>query len=97
MNTFEELTEYVKKNPLPFLDYHINDTLSETERDHLDLVALHYRPTDAPQDIVPCKISPDGNCFPRTLSYICFHSFHVFIEKCMSDWCMKVYSMQSTT
>ena len=31
-------------------------------------------------DIVPCKISPDGNCFPRTLSYICFHSENMHTE-----------------
>ena len=83
MNTFEELAEYVKKNRLPFLDFHINDSLSENDRDHLDLVALHYKPNDAPQDLVPCKIYADGNCLPRTLSFICFHSENMHTEMCV--------------
>ena len=38
--TFDELHDYVRKNPLPFLDCHIDENLSETDRDHLDLIAL---------------------------------------------------------
>ena len=83
MNTFEELAEYIKKSPLPFLDFHIKNSLSENDRDHLDLVALHYKPNDAPQDLVPCKIYADGNCLPRTLSFICFHSENMHTEMCV--------------
>ena len=70
--SFNDLQEYVKKNPLPFLDCHIDENLSQSETDHLDLVALHYKPHDAPEGYAPCKIIGDGNCFPRALSYICF-------------------------
>ena len=70
--SFNDLQEYVKKNPLPFLDCHIDENLSQSETDHLDLVSLHYKPHDAPEGHAPCKIVGDGNCFPRALSYICF-------------------------
>ena len=79
-NSFEELLDYAKKNPVPFLDCHINNILSENDRDHLDLVALHYRPPDAPDDFVPCKIGSDGNCFPRTLSFLCFRTQENHVE-----------------
>ena len=54
--------------------------LSESDRDRLDLVALHYKPADAPQDFNPCKIYGNGNCFPRTLSFICFHNENMHME-----------------
>ena len=73
-NNYNELEEYVKKNPLPFFDCHIDLVLSECDRENLDNVALHYLPDDAPQGFAPCKIGSDGNCFPRTLSYICFRN-----------------------
>ena len=53
--------------------------------DHIDPVALHYLPHDAPVGFAPCKIEGDGNCFPRTLSFICFRNesmhaeFHVHL------------------
>ena len=78
--SFEDLSEYVKKNPIPFLDCHVDQTLSEHDRDQLDLVALHYKPADAPQDLNPCKIGGDGNCFLRTLSFICFHDESMHTE-----------------
>ena len=80
MDSFEDLTDYAKKNPIPFLDCHINQNLSESDRDRLDLVALHYKPSDVPQDFNPCKIGADGNCFPRTLSFICFHNENMHTE-----------------
>ena len=43
-----------------------------SNRDEIDLVALHYIPQDAPEGYAPCKIFGDGNCHPRTLSFICF-------------------------
>ena len=70
--SFDDLKDYIKKNPLPFFDCHIDENLSESETDHLDLVALHYKPQNAPEGYAPCKIVGDGNSFPRTLSYICF-------------------------
>ena len=73
-NSFDELAEHVRKNPLPFFDFHINDILTEQDRDYLDLVALHYKPADAPEGYVPCEVGSDGNCFPRALSFICFRN-----------------------
>ena len=80
MVTFEEVVCYVQRNPLPFFDFHINETLLEEDRDFLDLVALHYKPTDAPEGFVPCKIQGDGNCFPRSLSFICFKLQDMHVE-----------------
>ena len=73
-NSFDEVAEYVRKNPLPFFDFHINDILTEQDRDYFDLVALHYKPADAPEGYVPCEVGSDGNCFPRALSFICFRN-----------------------
>ena len=74
---------YVKKNPLPFFDCHIDLKLSECDRENIDPVALHYVPADAPQGLTPCKIVGDGNCFPRTLSYICFRNEGMDDEFCV--------------
>ena len=38
------------------------------------MVALHHIPNDAPQRVVPLIIEGDGNCFPRTISYILYKS-----------------------
>ena len=65
---------------MPFLDCHVNLNLSENDRQYLDLVALHYIPSDAPEGLAPCKIDTDGNCFPRTLSFICFQSEEMHLE-----------------
>ena len=72
--------EYVKKNPLPFFDCHIDLKLSDRDRESIDPVALHYLPNDAPEGFAPCKIVGDGNCFPRSLSYICFRSEDMDVE-----------------
>ena len=79
-NDFDSLQDYIKRNPLPFFDCHINLQLSECDRQNLDVVALHYIPADAPEGLAPCKIGSDGNCFPRTLSFICFRSEEMHIE-----------------
>ena len=79
-NDFDSLQNYIKRNPLPFFDCHINLQLSERDRQNLDLVALHYIPVDAPKGLAPCKIGSDGNCFPSTLSFICFCSEEMHIE-----------------
>ena len=78
--TYEEALEYAKKNPLPFFDCHIDLNLSDRDRDRIDPVALHYIPADAPEGLVPCTIEGDGNCFPRTLGYICFRTQDLDVE-----------------
>ena len=79
-NNYAELSEYVKMNPLPFFDCHIDLTLHERDRQHLDYVALHYLPDDAPQGYAACKIGSDGNCFPRAVSFICFRNQNMHCE-----------------
>ena len=78
--SYAELKDYISKNPIPFFDCHINSILSDEDRDNLDLVALHYCPPDAPEGFAPCKIGADGNCFPRTLSFICFRTQEMYME-----------------
>ena len=79
-SNYTDLQEYVKRNPLPFFDCHIDLVLSDRDRDNIDNVALHYLPSDAPEGLAPCKIGSDGNCFPRTLSYICFRNQRMHTE-----------------
>ena len=38
----------------------------------LDLVALHHMPNDMPRGYAPLQIEGDGNCFPRTISYLLY-------------------------
>ena len=78
--SYADLKDYVLKNPIPFFDCHINSILSEEDRENLDLVALHYCPPDAPEGFAPCKIGADGNCFPRTLSFISFRNEELYTE-----------------
>ena len=79
-SNYEDLSEYVKENPLPFFDVNIDLILHDHDRSHLDPVALHYIPHDAPQGFASCKIQGDGNCFPRTLSFICFRNEYMHHE-----------------
>ena len=45
----------------------------------IDSVALSLYPTDAPQNLIPVKVTGDGNCFFRTMSLLLFgnENFHV--------------------
>ena len=58
----------------------MNSILSEEDGDNLDLVALHYCPSDAPEGYAPCKIGTDGNYFPRTLSFISFRTQEMYTK-----------------
>ena len=82
-NNYDALAEYVKKNPLPFFDVNINLILNDNDRSHIDPIALHYLPNDAPVGFVPCKVEGDGNCFPRTPSFICFRNEFMHAEFCV--------------
>ena len=77
---YDEALEYIKKNPMPFFDCHIDLKLNERDRENIDPVALHYVPQDVSQGLTPCKIVGDGNCFPRILSYICFRNETMDVE-----------------
>ena len=37
---------------------------------NLDLVAMHHMPNDVISGLAPIQIEGDGNCFPRTMSYL---------------------------
>ena len=73
-NSYAELHTYVSQNPLPGLECHISLNMSQQDMDQIDFVALHYSPSDAPASCAPVCIIGDGNCFPRTLSYILFRT-----------------------
>ena len=73
-NSYAELHTYVSQNPLPGLECNISLNMSQQDMDQIDFVALHYSPSDAPASCAPVCIIGDGNCFPRTLSYILFRT-----------------------
>ena len=70
INSFEELVTFVNNNPLPCFTNELNDTITQQEIHNLDMVALHHIPDNAPQRIAPLSVEGDGNCFPRTISYL---------------------------
>ena len=41
---------------------------------------MHYMPTDVPSGLVPMQIEGDGNCFPRTISYLSSKSQAMYTE-----------------
>ena len=79
VNTFEELVAYVNNNPLPCFTDEANDTITQ-EIQNLDMVALHHIPDDAPHRIAPISVEGDGNCFPRTISYLLYKSESRYME-----------------
>ena len=47
---------------------------------NLDLVAMYYMPTDMPSALAPVQIEGDGNCLPRTISYLLSKSQEMYTE-----------------
>ena len=72
MFSFQQLEAYVKSTELPPLQYTLQSTMTEALKSKLDFVALHYLPLDAPDSYAPLQIVGDGNCFPRTVSFMLF-------------------------
>ena len=70
LSTFEQLVANVNSNPLPDFEGVPNVNMTEADKANLDFVALHHLPNDAPDGFIPISIEGDGNCFPRTVSYI---------------------------
>ena len=70
--TFVQLQRYVFNNPIPDLICGPNDSILQSEMNTLDLVALHHMPNDMPRGYAPLQIEGDGNCFPRTISYLLY-------------------------
>ena len=67
-NTYDELHTYVKSHYIPEMDCFVSGVLTAEDRDRIDMVALHYRPSDIDQNLVPVKVYGDGNCFPEALA-----------------------------
>ena len=66
-----QLEHYVSTNPLPQMELlNLNDAMLECDKSRLDYIALHHLPTDAPDGYTPVRIFGNGNCFPRTCSYL---------------------------
>ena len=90
--TFTALVQYISQNPLPPLVCNINTEILPAESNEIDFVALHYLPCDVPHSFAPIKIIGDGNCFPRTLSYLLFKDqehyqemhTHIVYEACLN-------------
>ena len=80
ISSFEELVTFVNNNPLPCFTDDINDTITQQEIHNLDIVALHYILDNAPQRIAPLSVEGDGNCLPRTLSYLLCKSQSRYME-----------------
>ena len=70
IRNFDDLQAYVNSNPLPEFEGVTNDNMLESDKANLDFVALHHLPNDAPDGFAPISMEGDGNCFPRTVSYI---------------------------
>ena len=79
-NTYGELSEHVEHNPIPILQCRISDEMRPADDALVDAVSLYYRPTDCPSNYTPCTIVGDGNCFPRSLSFLCFRSEENHVE-----------------
>ena len=70
ISNFDDLQQYINSNPLPNFEGLPNVNMTEEDKANLDFVALHHLPNDAPDEFAPISIEGDGNCFPRTVSYI---------------------------
>ena len=80
IRTFTDLQVYVNNNLLPEFVCEPKYTMSAAEMENLDLVALHHVPNDAPRNVSPIQIEGDGNCFPRSISYILYKSQNHYME-----------------
>ena len=82
---FSDLKQYIESNPIPPLTGNVDTNMYESNKNFLDFVALHYLPSDAPDSYAPVKVIRDGNCFPRSVSFVVFHmqNKHAEIRTCI--------------
>ena len=80
ITSFDVLKHHIHSNVLPPFTYEKDITMSENDRNHLDFVALHYLPSDAPDSFAPISIIGDGNCFCRAVSYALFRTQNRYHE-----------------
>ena len=50
----------------------LHTQMTEAAKANLDDVALHYLPHDVPDSYAPYKLVGNGNCYPRSVSYLVF-------------------------
>ena len=72
LRSYDELVQYVNNNPLPAFNDEPSDAIAQQQINNLDMVVLHHIPPDAPERIAPISAEGDGNCFPRTISYLLY-------------------------
>ena len=70
ISNFDDLKDYVNSNPLPAFEGSVQQDMTENDKSKLDFIALHHLPQDASDSFAPISIDGDGNCFPRSVSYI---------------------------
>ena len=80
LRSYNELVQYVNNNPLPAFNDEPNDAIAQQEINNLDMVALHHIPPHAPERIAPVSVEGDGNCFPRTISYLLYKTECRYME-----------------
>ena len=80
ITSFDVLKHHINANVLPPFTYEKDINMYENDRNHLDFVALHYLPSDAPDSFAPISIIGDGNCFCRAVSYALFRTQNKYHE-----------------
>ena len=80
LRSYDELVQYLNNNPLPAFNDEPNDAIAQQEINNLDMVVLHHIPPDAPERIAPVSVEGDGNCFPRTISYLLYKTEWRYME-----------------
>ena len=81
--TFVQLQHYIRGNAIPDYNYVANNILTQAEVELLDMVALHHMPNDMQAGLAPIQVEGDGNCFPRTVSYLLFKTENRYPEICV--------------
>ena len=78
--TFADLRNYVQSHPLSPLVCELHTHMTEAAKAILDFVALHYLPHYVPDSYTPYQIVGDGNCYPRSVSFLVFGTQDRHIE-----------------
>ena len=108
ISNFDDLQQYVNSNPLPNFEGLPNVNRTEEDKANLDFVALHHLPNDALDGFAPISIEGDGNCFPRTVSYIlqkdqahhkeiCVRIVYEAVQNMANTWIMLMLALVHTT
>lgn len=79
LKSYADLQMYVRRHPIPYFTGRVQLNMQPNDYPKVYDIARHHFPRDGPTGYLPVTIGDDGNCFPRTLSYLCFRnqSHHV--------------------